>query len=616
MIKKLKALVYKLSGASISSAIRLLSRSEKKKLGISLALQLFLTLLDLVALSLMGLLGAIAVSGFTSQKPGRLAYELLDILNLQNMSFQVQVGLLGFIAAVFLVARSVISMVLTRRMLHFLGRRGSIISQRIFANVMNKPITFIQSSSQQELLYSMTQGVYRLMVGVLGSTLTAVVDIFLLATMTVGLFIYDPFIAVCSFLLFGGVGLLLYLQMNVKAGKLGDDLFRLNVRSNQEIIEVFNTYREAVVKNRRPYYIKKISDSRTKIADAESEVSFMPIVSKYILEASIIIGGLLVAGLQFSLKDASHAAAALAIFLTAGSRIAPSALRLQQSAIMIKTSAHTAQSTISLIHRLGPIQTLNSDAPVLLNIDHEGFNPWIEIKHLTYAYPGADKNALEDICVSINPGTHVAIVGSSGAGKTTLVDAILGVLEIESDSILISGKSSLNSVNSWPGAISYVPQDITIVDGTIRENIILGYDKSEVPEGLLEYALDRASLTEWVNALPEGVESQVGDFGTNLSGGQRQRVGIARALLTKPKLLILDEATSSLDAQTESEISKAIMSMKGTTTVISIAHRLSTVVHADLVLYLSEGRIVASGNFEEVRSLVPNFDQNAKLLGL
>jgi ABC-type multidrug transport system fused ATPase/permease subunit len=615
-MNKLKLLVNKMGGDSISSALGLLSKSEKRKLSLTLGLQLFLTLLDLVALSLMGLLGAIAVSGFTSQKPGKLAYELLDLVKLENLAFQTQVGILGLVAAVFLVARSIISMILTRRMLHFLGRRGSIISQRIFANVMNKPITFIQSTSQQELLYSMTQGVYRLMVGVLGSTLTAIVDVFLLVTMTSGLFIYDPLIAVCSFLLFGGVGVLLYIQMNVKAGKLGDDLFQLNVRSNQEIIEVLNTYREAVVKNRRPYYIKRIADSRTRIADTESEVSFMPIVSKYILETSVIIGGLLVAGLQFSLKDASHAAAALAIFLTAGSRIAPSALRLQQSAIMIKTSAHTAQSTISLIHRLGPIHTFSPQIPVLLNIDHEGFDPRIEINRLTYAYPGASKNALEDISVQIQPGTHVAIVGSSGAGKTTLVDAILGVLEIDSDSILISGQSALKSVSEWPGAISYVPQDITIIEGTIRDNVILGYDKAEVPESLLEYALHRASLTELVNSLANGVDTQVGDFGTNLSGGQRQRVGIARALLTKPKLLILDEATSSLDAQTESEISKAIMSMKGITTVISIAHRLSTVVHADLVLYLSEGRVIASGNFEEVRSLVPNFDQNAKLLGL
>lgn len=608
--------IKRLSDSSVGIAFNLLSRKEKRKLSLSLALQVVLTFLDLVALAFMGLLGAVAVSGFTSQKPGNLAYEILDLLKLSDKPFQTQVGVLGLTAAVFLVTKSIISMIITRRMLHFLGRRGSAISQRIVTNVLTKPITFLQSKSQQEILYSMTQGVYRLMVGVLGSTLTALVDVVLLVTMSVGLFIYDPMIALSSFLLFGSVGLLLYAQMNVKAGRLGENLYRLNVQSNQEIIEVLNTYREAVVKNRRPYYVKRISNSRTKIADTESEVSFMPIVSKYILETSIIIGGLLVAGLQFSLKDASHAAAALAIFLTAGSRIAPSALRLQQSLIMIKTSAHTALSTIDLIQQLSPMQSFDDLPPVALNINHEGFNSTIVIDKLNYTYPDSSTLALSEISLNIKTGSHVAIVGDSGAGKTTLVDAILGVIETNPGEVLISGLNPHAAVQEWPGAIAYVPQDITIIEGTIRDNLILGYDKTEVPDSLITYALETASLSEFTQNQPQGIDTQVGDFGSNLSGGQRQRIGIARALITQPKLLILDEATSALDAQTENEISNALLHMKGTVTVVSIAHRLSTVQHADLVIYLSKGEIIGSGSFEEVRSTVPNFDRNAKLLGL
>ena len=606
----------RLSDSSVGIAFNLLSRKEKRKLSLSLALQVVLTFLDLVALAFMGLLGAVAVSGFTSQKPGNLAYEILDLLKLSDKPFQTQVGVLGLTAAVFLVTKSIISMIITRRMLHFLGRRGSAISQRIVTNVLTKPITFLQSKSQQEILYSMTQGVYRLMVGVLGSTLTALVDVVLLVTMSVGLFIYDPMIALSSFLLFGSVGLLLYAQMNVKAGRLGENLYRLNVQSNQEIIEVLNTYREAVVKNRRPYYVKRISNSRTKIADTESEVSFMPIVSKYILETSIIIGGLLVAGLQFSLKDASHAAAALAIFLTAGSRIAPSALRLQQSLIMIKTSAHTALSTIDLIQQLSPMQSFDDLPPVALSINHVGFNSTIVIDKLNYTYPDSSTLALSEISLNIKTGSHVAIVGDSGAGKTTLVDAILGVIETNPGEVLISGLNPHAAVQEWPGAIAYVPQDITIIEGTIRDNLILGYDKTEVPDSLITYALETASLSEFTQNQPQGIDTQVGDFGSNLSGGQRQRIGIARALITQPKLLILDEATSALDAQTENEISNALLHMKGTVTVVSIAHRLSTVQHADLVIYLSKGEIIGSGSFEEVRSTVPNFDRNAKLLGL
>ena len=613
---RIKSRLGKIKNSTARIAFNLLSRKEKKKLSLSLGLQLLITFLDLLALAVMGILGAVAVSGFTSQKQGNITYQVLDFLNVNDKTFQTQVAVLGLTATVFLVSKSVISMIITRRMLHFLGRRGSSISQRILTNVLNKPITFLQSRSQQDTLYSMTQGVYRLMVGVLGSSLTALVDIVLLLAISVGLFIYDPIISLSSFLLFGSVGLLLYAQMNVKAGRLGDDLYRLNVQSNQEIIEVLNTYREATVKNRRAYYIKRISKSRTKIADTESEVSFMPIVSKYIIEASIIIGGLLVAGLQFSLKDASSAAASLAIFLTAGSRIAPSALRLQQSAILIKTSAHSAQSTIRLIEQLMPMEDFDNQPPVALHIDHEGFNSAIEIKQLSYRYPDSIELSLKDISLNIQAGSHVAIVGNSGAGKTTLVDAILGVIDTNLGEVLISGVSPNDAVLNWPGAIAYVPQDITIIEGTIRENLILGYDKNEVPNSLIEYALETACLSSFIHKLSGGVDTEVGDFGSNLSGGQRQRIGIARALISKPKLLILDEATSSLDAQTEREISNALLNMKGTVTIVSIAHRLSTVQHADLVVYLFEGRIISAGSFEQVRRTVPDFDSNAKLLGL
>jgi ABC-type bacteriocin/lantibiotic exporter with double-glycine peptidase domain len=262
------------------------------------------------------------------------------------------------------------------------------------------------------------------------------------------------------------------------------------------------------------------------------------------------------------------------------------------------------------------MQTFDDLPPVILNINHKGFDSTINIENLNYRYPDSHALALREISLNIQTGSHVAIVGDSGAGKTTLVDAILGVIETNPKEVLISGFSPHEAVQKWPGAIAYVPQDITIIEGTIRDNLILGYDKSEVSDALIAYALNLASLSEFTQNQPQGIDTQVGDFGSNLSGGQRQRIGIARALITQPKLLILDEATSALDAQTENEISSAILNMKGTVTVVSIAHRLSTVQHADLVIYLSEGRILGAGSFEEVRSIVPNFDRNAKLLGL
>jgi ABC-type multidrug transport system fused ATPase/permease subunit len=174
----------------------------------------------------------------------------------------------------------------------------------------------------------------------------------------------------------------------------------------------------------------------------------------------------------------------------------------------------------------------------------------------------------------------------------------------------------LEAIAKWPGAISYVPQDVMVVNGSIRENVALGYPLEAARDELVNSALSIASLSDFVANLPEGLDTNLGERGGKISGGQRQRIGIARALFTKPKLLVLDEATSALDGDTEESISSDIQKLKGSTTVVLIAHRLSTVRDADLVLYMDKGEIVARGTFEEVRNAVPDFDRQAKLMGL
>ena len=185
-----------------------------------------------------------------------------------------------------------------------------------------------------------------------------------------------------------------------------------------------------------------------------------------------------------------------------------------------------------------------------------------------------------------------------------------------SGSVLISNYKPLEAISSWPGAISYVPQNIRIINGTIRENICLGYPHHLEDEKFVWQALERAQVSEFVMNLPKGLNTLVGAGGQSISGGEIQRIGIARALFTQPKLLVLDEATSSLDGQTEADISNAINRLKGSVTVIVIAHRLVTVQNVDKVIYMDKGQIVFQGSFEEVRSAVPDFDRQAQLMGL
>jgi ABC-type multidrug transport system fused ATPase/permease subunit len=256
----------------------------------------------------------------------------------------------------------------------------------------------------------------------------------------------------------------------------------------------------------------------------------------------------------------------------------------------------------------------NNDDTV--HIHHEGFRSEIQIQNISLTYPSKKSPAVSGISLTIQPGESIAFVGLSGAGKTTIIDVLLGILNPDEGSVFISGLPPLSAVAKWPGAVSYVPQDVMISTGTIRENVALGFPAKYATDELVMDALKFAHLDAFVMGLPNGLDTQVGERGAMISGGQRQRLGIARAMFTKPHLLVLDEATSSLDGETEAGISESFKKMRGSTTVVLIAHRLSTVRNADTVVYLADGRIKAKGSFDEVRSAVPDFDRQAKLMGL
>jgi ABC-type multidrug transport system fused ATPase/permease subunit len=403
--------------------------------------------------------------------------------------------------------------------------------------------------------------------------------------------------------------------MHVKAHRLGFENSKLAIQGNSKIIEVLESYRELVVRNRRDFYAREIGGIQRKLADVLAEVQFMPNVSKYVIESGMVVGAVIIAGVQFALQDARHAIAALSVFLAAGTRIAPAIMRLQQSFIQMRGGIGAALPTLELIDSLKSVPEAKH-VEDFMDVNHEGFEPKIAFHSVNFAYPKNDSLALSEIDLSLNRGSSTSIVGPSGAGKTSLVDILLGVLQPDKGEVTVSGLKPLDAISKWPGAISYVPQDVALSTGTIRENLVMGYPINLISDEICWEALRVAQLESFVQNLPLGLDAQIGERGTKLSGGQRQRLGIARAMLTKPKLLVLDEATSSLDGQTESDISDAITRLQGSVTIVMIAHRLSTVRNSDQVIYMDKGKIVAKGKFDEVRKAVPDFDHQAQLMGL
>jgi len=514
-----------------------------------------------------------------------------------------------------MVLKSVLSMIFIRKILFFLSFKGARISSILVSRLLAQPLLTVQSRSNQETLFALTSGVSSITIGVLATFVALISDTSLLLVMAIGLFVVDPVLSVSTFALFAAIAFMLYRVMQVRARNLGEKNRQTNVDSNSLILEVLSSYRELVVKNRRNYYSRKIGDKRHQLAAATAELSFMPNISKYVIEITVIVGSLMISAIQFVTQDAAHAAATLSVFFAASTRIAPAVLRIQQSSLTIRSNTGLAGPTLDLIESLGIDALVKEDAG-FIDFVHDGFIAELEIMNVSLKYPGKDTFAVNNLSLNIKKGEIVAFVGPSGAGKTTLVDILLGILEPEKGQVMISGLPPLDAIVKWPGAIGYMPQDTLIANGTVRENVMLGFDAKVEYEEQVSKALNTAQLSEFVLALPFGLDQPMGDRGTSISGGQRQRLGIARAIFTAPKLLVLDEATSALDGETEANISSAIQVFRGDVTVLMIAHRLSTVLTADRVIYMDKGEIKSQGSFEEVRRAVPDFDRQANLMGL
>jgi ABC-type multidrug transport system fused ATPase/permease subunit len=363
-----------------------------------------------------------------------------------------------------------------------------------------------------------------------------------------------------------------------------------------------------------------------RYAGASATAGFILEIPKYVLDIALYVGVLILGVVQFLTKDWAAAASTVAVFLAAGSRITPSLLRLQGAAITVRNAAVQAQPTFFMAQELnemdarepavtGPLVTAQHISQVI-RTGYPEFDGSIEVRNAWVTYPGANKPALAAADLIAASGSSVALVGATGAGKSTLTDIVLGVLDPDEGSATIGGVSPKDAIQRWPGAITYVPQAVALVAASVRQNVALGLPEDMIDDELVWHALRRAHIADFLIQSREGLDTFIGERGFRLSGGQRQRLGIARALYTRPKLLVLDEATSALDSETEQSIIATLEELEGEVTTLTVAHRLATVRRADLLLYLKDGRVVASGTFDEVRSEVPDFDRQASLLGL
>ena len=599
----------------IRKVFLLLNRSDRYKLILVLIINTGLAFLDLIGVALIGITSAVLIRGLQGLAAGDQVARFLELLNLNELPQRNLLLLLGGCAIFFFILKTILSVYFLRKTLKYMSIRNAQISSSLVSKMLNRPVEKIFSKPIQHQIYNVTHGVEHLVTGAVTSLVMLASDLVLLLVILIGLMMVDPITSIGTFIIFTGIAFILYFLLHKRVVILNTKTAYQSIYLNQKVSEGINSFRDLLIKGGREFYVNEIRKTKMQLASYDAEIKFIPNISKYTIEISVILGIAVIAGIQFYLFDSNRAIAVISVFLAASTRIAPAIIRLQQNVIAVKSSLSAAKPTFELIEELNGVKELEK-TETLITTNHKDFSPRVNLNNLKFTYSDAINDTIQDISLEISDGKFVAFVGPSGGGKSTLVDLVLGLLAPSSGSITISGLTPLDAIKKWPGSIGYVPQDVFIENSTVKENICLGFNPDLVADDLVWQALDLADLSDFVKGLEGQLSYRISDAGKNLSGGQRQRLGIARALLTKPKIVIFDEATSALDAETENRVSESILKLTGECTVIFIAHRLSVVRSADMIYYIDKGRVVNQGTFDELRSINADFNNQANFMGI
>ena len=462
------------------------------------------------------------------------------------------------------------------------------LSTRLLTTYLSEPYTFHLNKNIAELQRSMQEDT-GLFTQVLMHTLQLVAEVVVCIVLGVYLFTVSNSITVVI------VGLLiLCVVLFTKITKrfteqLGKEAQVYKGKLYQWVNQSLGGVKEVKVLNREEFFVSSYKKYYGLYIKGVRINRLLSITPKYMVEA-VCMTGLLIAiiiKLNFGHGELENFIPQLATFAVAAFRLLPSVGRINEH---VNNILYAVPSVDLIYGDLKGIEDYQESEG-----EEEGkewnFEHGITAKHVTYAYPNTDTNVLEDANCVIPKGKTVAFIGSSGAGKTTMADIILGLLAPQRGKILVDDIDVFKNLTMWHHQIGYIPQVIYLSDDTIRNNIAFGIHEDQIDEEAVKTALKKAQLAEFVDTLPDGLDTIVGDRGVRLSGGQRQRIGIARALYHDPEILVLDEATSALDNETETAVMEAIESLQGSKTMIIIAHRLTTIQNADIIYEVGDGKV-------------------------
>jgi ATP-binding cassette subfamily C protein len=587
---------------TIWGSIGLLSSRQKFAVALLAGTTLILNSLDLLAITLIGLVGALALG---QELPSEVDW--FDAVERDTLIIYLMVA-----AALAFVVKTGSGLLVARYREKFLASLEVHFSNKIARHMFSGDLSRIKAISRSKLEWAVLRSTQIAFHGVIGQALALFAEA-TLAVFILSLFFYTDWLSALAVLTYiAGVLLIFQLATQARVSRSGQDYSEGSVSVGQALSDTLGAYKEISVFSKMPFFLNRIAEARTQVAKAQAFHQYMQSVPRLIVEIALIVGAIGFVTFQFARTNGNPDFALISIFIVGSLRIMSSLLPLQRAFMQLRHDAAQAGSSQEMVR-----DSLRSDqlkSPVIqptavggkqFSTNRKGLSVVIRAVSFSYRDRKNTEQALEDISLTIEPGTSVALIGPSGAGKTTLVDLILGLHEPSTGSVTCSGMPPTQLRQSIPGIMSYVPQKPGLVFGSVRNNIALGVPPSEIDEEAIWSAISIAQIEDFVRALPNGLDSSLGEHVDSLSGGQLQRIGVARALYSRPRLLVLDEATSALDAETEASITEALSALGDGTTKLVVAHRLSTIQDADLVHVIDNGRLIASGKLADLESAIP-----------
>lgn len=485
----------------------------------------------------------------------------------------------------------------------------SLTAERMLRGYLAAPYPFYFQRNPAELTQDLEVGISDVFRVCLLSAVLAATEILSAGAVIAVLVASSPVIALSTMASLGGLMLLTLKWNHARLIDFSTRLRDSHIQVLKDINQSLGAVKDIKILGRADFFCADFGAHHRSRSTISRGIVLAQASPRLIMEAMVICGMVaVIVTLTLAHNDVVDSLPTLGMFAYAGFRLLPSVSKIASSVGNI----HRGAASVTVVDRDW------KDVCTWLNAGHEQARPFqfhqtIDIRNLCYTYPGAPHPVLNGVSLVIGHGQSVGIVGATGAGKSTLIDLVLGLLSPQSGMILVDGVDIATNMAGWQRKIGHVPQSIYLTDDTLRRNIAFGIEDERIDDAKVWNALDLAQLSEFVRHLPHGLDSTVGDRGIMLSGGQRQRIGIARALYHQPELLVFDEATSALDAETENDLSQAIDGLNGIKTIILIAHRLGTLRNCSTVVLLKEGRVAASGPFTTLLENESDFRRMAAL---